>query len=335
MIKPKGIFILSLDFELYWGVLSSRTLESYRQNLLGVRSVVPRLLDAFNRYGIHSTWATVGFLFFETREDLLRGMPIKRPAYTSPKLSPYPHVGNIGPDESGDPFHYAPSLIRMISSRPHQEVGSHTFSHYYCLEDGQDVEAFRCDLEAAVKAARSYDLALESLVFPGNQVKGDYLAVCRELGFKAYRGNASWIYAGMRREDRLLLLKRGVRLADGYLNVSSRNCYSIDSIGHDLPFNICGSRLLRPYSRSLKVVEPLRLRRILSDLTYAARNGLVYHLYFHPHNFGVNLEENMSAFGRMLDHFSVLRETYGMESLNMGELAQRLANRWAVERRTL
>jgi hypothetical protein len=69
----------------------------------------------------------------------------------------------------------------------------------------------------------------------------------------------------------------------------------------------------------------------MSDLTYAARRRLIYHLYFHPHNFGVNLEENMSTFRGILNHFSVLRETYGMESLNMGELAQRLANKQVVE----
>ena len=69
--------------------------------------------------------------------------PAKKPLYFNQNLSPYPHLSHIGRDEQEDPFHFAPSLIKLIASSPHQEVASHTFSHYYCLERGQDIETFR------------------------------------------------------------------------------------------------------------------------------------------------------------------------------------------------
>ncbi len=181
MTKRKGIFVISLDFELYWGVRERKRLEDYKDHLLGVRSVVPLLLQLFNRYKIHATWATVGLLFFETRDELISGLPGKMPNYLNKKLSPYRDLKSIGCNEQQDPFHYAPSLIRMISSFPGQEIGTHTFSHYYCLERGQDADTFRADLEAAREAARKYGLTLESLVFPRNQYSPESLSVCKEM----------------------------------------------------------------------------------------------------------------------------------------------------------
>src|SRR4051794_24900749 len=51
-----GRLVVSLDFELYWGVRDQRSIADYRANLLGVRDVVPRLLELFERHGIRVTW---------------------------------------------------------------------------------------------------------------------------------------------------------------------------------------------------------------------------------------------------------------------------------------
>jgi hypothetical protein len=322
-VTQKGAFIISLDFELYWGVRDSRTLESYKSNLLAVRRVVPALLKLFEEYGVHATWATVGFLFFETRKELIQALPFRKPYYSNPRLSPYDHLEEIGQDEEGDPFHYAPSLIKQIASFPHQEIGSHTFSHYYCLEKGQDIETFRDDLEAAKKVASKYKMDMGSLVFPRNQLNAEYLSVCKELGFKAYRGNeCSWIYRAKNREHESLF-RRGVRFLDAYVNISGHNCYSLEENPLDFPVNIPSSRFLRPVSSSRRILEPLRMHRILSGLSHAAKNRMIYHLWWHPHNFGEHMEENLSFLKKILDHYAKMKEIYGMESLNMRDLARR------------
>jgi peptidoglycan/xylan/chitin deacetylase (PgdA/CDA1 family) len=227
--NQKGIFIISLDFELHWGIRDKKTIESYKENLLGVRSVVPSLLHLFSEYQIHATWATVGFLFFETKDDLVRELPDKKPNYTNRKLNPYNNMADIGINEREDPFHFASSLTKLISAFPYQEIGSHTFSHYYCLEDGQNVDMFRDDIESAIKIAKKNNLTIESLVFPRNQLNRQYLAVCEEMGIKAYRGNqSSWIYKAKSEENESLFI-RGVRLIDTYVNIYGHNCYSIDN----------------------------------------------------------------------------------------------------------
>ncbi|MDQ4068130.1 MAG: hypothetical protein M3203_01420 [Actinomycetota bacterium] len=60
-------------------------------------------------------------------------------------LPPYHEL--VGEIEASEPFHLARSLVDLIRAAPSQELASHTFSHYYCLEPGQDEAAFRADLE--------------------------------------------------------------------------------------------------------------------------------------------------------------------------------------------
>ena len=136
----------------------------------------------------------------ETRDEILQHAPAKKPLYFNHDLHRILTSPHVGRDEQEDPFHFAPSLIKLIASSPHQEVATHTFSHYYCLEKGQDIESFRADLEAAKKVASKYTLNMESLVFPRNQFNGDYVSACKELDIKAYRGNEVRGFTGRKAE---------------------------------------------------------------------------------------------------------------------------------------
>jgi len=313
--------VISLDFELYWGVRDHLKLEAYKENLLGVRQVVPALLELFARYGIHATWATVGFLFCRDREELLASVPDLKPHYIDGRLSPYDSIAQVGAAESDDPFHYAPSLISMIAKTPFQEIATHTLSHYCCLEPERNIDAFRADLQAAQKLAAKWKIQLESIVFPRNQYDAQHLAVCRELGILAYRGNeCSRIYKG-RSWSNEKAVRRMLRLLDAYVNLTGHHSFSVSP---DRLCSIPSSRFLRPYSSSLRLLEGMRLRRILSGLDYAANRSQAYHLWWHPHNFGSQLPENLAFLEKILAHFAKLRQSHGMESLNMGELAARV-----------
>ncbi len=317
-----GTLVISLDFELHWGIRDQVSIARYRDNLLGVRQAIPALLDLFTRYDIHATWATVGLLFFESREELLRGLPSRIPRYADANLSPYPIVSSIGESEADDPFHFAPSLLRLIADTPGQEIGTHTFCHYYCEEDGQTADDFRADLDAACRVATRYGVQLRSIVFPRNQVNGEYLAVCREFGLAAYRGNAScefWKGSTVREESGW---KRMLRLADSYLPIAPTLSYQLSPDEACKPVNVRASRFLRPYSPRLWRFEPLRLRRIKNELSYAAERGEIYHLWWHPHNFGANLEENVTFLELVLQHFNSLRDKFEMTSRSMGEVAE-------------
>lgn len=325
MADQTGIFVVSLDFELFWGWRDIRTLDEFKANLIGTRDVMPRLLALFDEYGVRATWATVGLLFFETRDELLAGLPSRRPHYVNADRSPYGHMDGLGEDEAADPFHFGASLVKMIAGADGQEIGSHTFSHYCCLEDGEDVESFRADLQAAVAAAALRGITLKSLVFPRNRFGSEHLAACKSAGITAYRGNPRLrIYRAKSQSEAQAPWRRAARLADSYINISGHNCHRLEEVADDIPFNVPASRYVRPYSRSRKALESLRLRRIQADMAHAAENRLMYHLWWHPEDFGRHVEDNLAFLRHVLEHFVTMRERHGMESLSMGDVADRL-----------
>src|SRR4029077_11278699 len=112
---PHGALVISLDFELHWGVRDKLSVAAYRENLLGARDAVPAMLDVFSEFDVHATWAPVGLLFCEGRREMLDRLPVRRPAYVRRELSPYEALDGVGEDERRDPFHFAPSLIRRIA----------------------------------------------------------------------------------------------------------------------------------------------------------------------------------------------------------------------------
>ena len=89
MINKFGIFTVSLDFELYWGIRDKKNVLSYKKNLVAARKIIPILLDLFKEYEINATWGIVGFLFFANKEQLLNNLPNYRVSYDNAKLNPY------------------------------------------------------------------------------------------------------------------------------------------------------------------------------------------------------------------------------------------------------
>lgn len=266
-----GAFVISLDFELFWGVRDKRTIENYGSNIMAVRDIIPRLLSMFQYHDIRATFATVGFLFFDSKKELMLNLPQQKPSYTNSGLSPFKYIDQIGESEDADKYHYAKSLIELIKREKIHEIASHTFSHYYCLEEGQTVQQFENDLWCAKTVVESDGFNLESLVFPRNQFNSDYLNVLKKMGFKSYRGNEhSWIYDPRKGEDESTL-RRMFRLMDSYINLTGNHCFPYESIKIDGLYNIPASRFLRPYSPKLKHLESLRISRIKKAMTDAAK----------------------------------------------------------------
>ena len=316
-----GTLLVSLDFELFWGMLDVCELDAYRDNVLGGRKAIPRLLALFEKYGIHATWATVGFLFAETYEELKAYFPEGNgmPTYDKQTLDPYDWFARIGGDEASAPCFYGPSLIRMVAQTPGQEIGSHTFSHYYCREKGQTVEQFRADMAAARKIAADHGYELTSVILPRNQCEPEYTEVFRELGFTAYRDEENdWIHEKIRFRPLLRLL----RLADVYLPLTGLGGYMPKK--EDGIWNLVGSRMYKPILKPLMCLEGLKLHRIKAQMRHAAKNGLTCHLWWHPHNIGIMTDKHLQQLEEIFSYYQKLKEAYGMESLTMKEAADRL-----------
>lgn len=322
-----GTFTISLDFELLWGIfdkVGTRYNPSYFSN---TRRIIPEMLDLFSSNQIQVTWATVGMLFAENEEEWKAYSPAFLPSYREKKYSAYHWAkeNGIRPE-----VHFAPELIQQIIQTPYQELGSHSYAHYYTLMRGQSPEQFREDLQASQRiAGDKFGVRLKSLVFPRNHLNELYLDICKEEGFDFVRGNPkNWFWQETQHEDQS---KKWFRSADCFFPVGSRTSYSIESVHYSSkdPIIIPASRILRPYSNGNLLFNSVRLGRILSEMEKAAQMGEVYHLWWHPHNFGNNPSACMVELRKILKHFKRMMETYGMESLNMENLGMRVKERVA------
>ena len=315
-----GTFVISLDYELLWGVWDVTTKEKYGANILGVKEVIPALLKLFSDYNVKTTFATVGILFAKNKDELLNRLPEIKPAYNNAEYNVYlKEFNSMGTDETDDPYHFGHTLFEMIKNSQH-EIGTHTFSHYFCLEEGQTAGEFDADIKAAIKIAEANNVQISSLVFPRNQINEDYLPVLANNGISVYRGNpVSWIYKPRMFSAEVPFI-RLCRLLDTYFPISGNNTFSIKKDA-GLPVNIPASRFLKPYNKNLSWLEKLKLKRIRNEMTHAAKNNKLYHLWWHPHNFGVNIQENMNNLAVLLNHYRFLQKKYGFKNCTMKEAA--------------
>jgi peptidoglycan/xylan/chitin deacetylase (PgdA/CDA1 family) len=320
-----GTFTISLDFELHWGGFEKWPLEDYKQYFLNTRTTIPEMLSLFAQHEVHVTWATVGMLFHNSREELLNNAPSQKPSYSVGELSAYNYINTkgIGSNEEEDPFHFASSLIKKIVAVPFQELGTHTFSHYYCNEKGQTLEQFRDDMAAAKRAAAQYGTSLRSLVFPRNQFNEHYLKVCFEEGIRVVRSNPLdwfWNIESTQGESMWKRLNRGM---DAYFPIGKKNTYTLDSVPvHDgFPLSLPASRLLRPYNPKELFLNTFKINRICNEMERAAKRGEVYHLWWHPHNFGSFPAQSLDGLRKILKHYAYCRDRWQMNSRTMGELA--------------
>jgi peptidoglycan/xylan/chitin deacetylase (PgdA/CDA1 family) len=315
-----GALVISLDLELHWGVRDRRPLdENERKRLLSARAAVLRIVELFEEFSVRATWATVGFLFARSREELLHFSPSMRPHYHDPALDPYRE--QTGRDESDDPFHFAPGLIDAIAVHKSQEIATHSFSHYYCCEPGQGPEEFKADLRSALAIARYSGHHIRSYVFPRNQVNSDYLPVLKRAGLSAYRGTqASAVNAAAAFRIQRRIHRRMLRLCDNYVDLYGPQTNPWPE-GSE-PYCIGASRYLRPCSQLLKGLESLRHRRIAVAMQSAAERGELFHLWWHPEDFAGDCDSNLRFLRRVLADYDRCRRQSGMLSLSMSEAAR-------------
>jgi hypothetical protein len=314
------IFTISLDFELHWGRFDKTTIQGNENYYLQTREVIPEILRLFEEFQVEATWATVGMLFAKDTREWEKYGPVEKPAYVNKSLSAY-HWFNTDP--SMEPFLFAPELIGKILRTHGQELGSHSFSHYYTLAEGQTENQFRQDLQAAQRIAwDKFGVNLCSLVFPRNHFNSEYLKICHQEGFSIIRSNPlDWYWKSARQER---LMKKIFRTGDALIPLGKKSTFSLSDIviPEDLPIMFPASRFLRPYHQFYPALNRWKLNRVKNEMHLAAQEGEVYHLWWHPHNYGNNPDKSLEELRVILVYFDSLRLRYGMQSRNLKNLGE-------------
>jgi len=321
MLKNQGALVISLDFELIWGVFDKVRIEEKKEYFSNTLEVIPKILNLFEQNQISATWATVGMLLNHNWDEWNSNIPNILPNYQNSNLSPYQY-GKQNQRLENEKYFFAPDLVSIINEALGQEVGTHTYSHYYCLEKGQDLNSFKEDIELALVLNKKFGIELKSLVFPRNQLNKDYLEVCGALGIKNIRSNPDVWYWDNTQKD--TLKNKVFRTGDAYFGFRNKSYLFQEEKFYKSGYNLQkASRLLRPHG-STAILNKLKIKRIISEMEKAAKNNEVYHLWWHPHNFGNTPEENLKELELILNYFKLLKNKYGFKSMNMNDLSSGL-----------
>ena len=317
----QGIFTISLDFELFWGMLDVCSADEFSEDLNGTPYAITEMLRLFTQYKVHATWATVGLVFAKNAQDAAQYFPNIEPSYLKKQLNAYYYLREH--PELENVYHFAPKLVELIQNTAHQEIASHTFSHYYCLENTPSIEAFQADMQAAIKIAEDKGIELKSLVFPRNQWNSDYLSILKQCGISSYRGNEnSWLYQASS-ENNIPIFKRIIKQFDALINLSGFHTYPIEQVKQTYPHNIPASRQLRSHGKRWSFLNAAKKKRICQSMEHAAKHGEIFHLWWHPEDFGHNTTACIQFLESILQYYQKMRIQYNMQSLNMGEIANK------------
>jgi len=308
--------VISLDFEMFWGVAESRTISEYGRNVEGVWEAIPKILSMFQKYDVRATWATVGMLMCRNHAEWREIRPTSYPGYIQPGYSTY-ELDSMAKDYPN--LFFARPLIEKILTIDGQEVASHTYSHFYCGAEGATPAQFAADLQCARHIAAEIGVTMRSIVFPRNQVLKDFVSEISSIGIDTYRGNP---------EHRLYrnghfvpggIVGRALRYLDSWVPLTGNHNARV--IKDDGLLNVPASLFLRPCPSNESLLERRRLRRILQSMSNAAENDRICHIWWHPHNFGIETHKNLAFLEKILEHYRYLRDRYGMCSASMGDLS--------------
>ncbi len=246
----RGVFTLSLDFELAWGKLDKSEWRNFQDICLREREAVGELLDIFHEFGVSASWCAVGHLFLNkcTGHGQKKHPEIRRAAGSAEEVR---FSRDPGSNEKEAPAFYGSELIDLIRRCPtKQEIGSHSFSHVIFTSCGRATA--EDEVDASLAAARQAGIEVTAFVFPRNRLA--HLDVIAQRGFRIFRSpEPSWHEQAKRRG----WLQRFGHLFDIVLSTQPAVVWPSWNVNGlwDLP----GSMLYTP-SFGIRKALPVRLR---------------------------------------------------------------------------
>jgi hypothetical protein len=300
--------VISVDFEMRWGVhdIYGLDIDSYRENLENVKEVVPRMLSMFSERNLRVTWATVGALALESWDEYF-SVVTDVPKYEDQSLAVDSRYAEMDPDGN---LYFANNLVYNIILTPGQEMGSHSFSHLYFREKGVTADDFIKDSVLVKKIMdEKFDINPISYVFPKNQ--SAFLSELEDNGFIIWRDNENpWYYdANTNRTN--TLTARSLRLFEG-VSPWLRRSQPLE------PGKVRSTMFIR--FNLPDFLWKLHIHRIKHEILNLSNND-VFHIWWHPHNLGYDLQKRLHRLENVLDIIANSCAFSGIQSCNMSDVA--------------
>jgi len=313
----KGVFIVSVDTELAWGCTSLRDLATCIPRLKQTRSAISVILRMCERYQMAFTWAVVGGLLLDpdNKGIGLDSIPLHNPQTRTCCTNHH----DISSD--GAYMWYGRDIVDAIRNcRVTQEIGCHSFSHISYDEGNCSIAAAASDLEHCHTAFQALGLTCKAFVYPFNRV--GHLALLPHHGFICYRGPE--LHTHVRPHFLTPLLKACRLLCRLFAGPPALR----PTLKYKELVNIQASMLFRVPEISnpklWRTILDFQVTSAKQGLSNATRTGKVFHLWFHPFQFGHRTREMLGALDEVLSSASRLRSDNKLEILTMGQMAQRI-----------
>lgn len=281
-VLRKGIFVLSLDTELCWGVVDKpnqiiKNKKYYEQ----ARACIQDILKLLEKYHISATWAIVGHLF-------------QKDCYKNADLW------------------YGQDIIKNImNSGVYQEIACHSFAHIPFSNKKTKRHTVQVDLKNCVSEAQKLELELKSFVFPRNTI--GYIDELSNFGFVSYRGEEPTWYRKFPKK-----IRKVCHILDQFFAVSPP--VSLPIFEHGL-YNIPGSMFYLPMN-GFRGCIPLKFRiyKAKKGIRKAIEQKKIFHLWFHPFNIATNKEKLLFGLEEILKEVYASRKSGVLETKSMNEI---------------
>jgi len=274
-----GIFLLSLDTELIWGIYYGGYADYYKKHLENWRVNIKRLIALLEQYQIKATWAFVGHLFLD-RCEKVNG--ITHPDVLDLGYSnTYENWRFFDPcsDIQKHPYWYGKDVLELVKSMsPRQEIDSHTFFHTIMDDPACTPEVARSEIKKCMDIAKTEGVKISTIVFPRNRLA--HLNVVREFGISAYREAERVFFRNWPH------FFRRVFLFFQHLLAITPPLYRLKELQRkEGLLGIPSSLPLLNYNGIIKgriIPSRVRFLRAKKGIESAIKKRAIFHLYFHP-----------------------------------------------------
>lgn len=309
--------MISIDTELSWGTFDVGRVDSYLPAYNRTRSVVNRLINLFDEYEVSATWATVAHLLHDCGGEH-RADPGPDYWWIDNWYGSLPCV--TGRDRS---LWYAPEMIDAIRQcQTPQEIGVHAYSHLILGERGCSSRVAKREIDEAIRIMESHGIEPESFVFPRNSI--GHQEILSENGVRIYRGRDARWYERRALPDVIRKVPRYIEEATKITPPSVIPTWDGDII--KLP----GSQVFRPFHDGWQFTpSSSRVVKAKKGLDRAVSEGEIFHLRFHPFDFGFNPDDLLSKLAKVLHYANEMRDKGLLDVLCMREVADEfIKGRW-------
>lgn len=244
--------IISLDFELGWGVIESNLWkERERRGVYKyLREDMKCILERADHLHIPMVFAPVGAMIQTESQYQFSHLP---PIYRE-SVEKFVGKADVATVSGID-------LMKMIlASRVRHEIGTHTYSHLHALHREASDEILRSDLLLSIHAISEWCSAPTSLIFPRDQVFSD--AVLVDSGIE--------------------IVRRPEKISKGWLARQFKMTESSNEFASWGGAEQTGSLFLNwstgGFSRAKEILVKLKAKRTMID------RNCYFHLWLHPFN---------------------------------------------------